>query len=254
VVTESHLLVTRGPRENNHRPAIDLLFRSAARQHGRRVVGVLLSGADDDGTEGMIVIKRHGGATLVQDPAEAMFPRMPESAIRQGVADAVLPVAALAVRLADLVTAVHTQPDRGEAMDQRSDPETTLARVETELAAFKQGRPHGTASGFTCPLCGGGIWQAAEDSLLRFHCHEGHSFSPDSFADVQGQLLETTLWYATRALAERVGLLRQFATRQRGAGQTVLAERYDEQAQDLEDGVGLLRALLQRTGYRDLPD
>lgn len=101
-----HLLVkrrfvrtVRGPNENGHRPAVDPLFRSAARAHGRRVIGLILSGSLDDGTSGLHTIKEYGGAALVQDPGDALFDGMPTSAIEHVAVDFVGDVLALAMEL-----------------------------------------------------------------------------------------------------------------------------------------------------------
>lgn len=104
LVKPEYMRVVLGPKENRFRPAIDPLFRTAALAYGKRVVGVVLSGLLDDGTAGLIEIKEQGGVALVQDPQEAMFPSMPQSAIQHAAVDHILPVADIArvlVHLAD---------------------------------------------------------------------------------------------------------------------------------------------------------
>jgi len=101
-----HLLIKRrtvraviGPHENGHRPAVDPLFRTAARAHGHRVIGVILSGSLDDGTAGLAAIKAAGGAAVVQDPKDALFDGMPSSAIEHVDVDFVGDVDAVAGEL-----------------------------------------------------------------------------------------------------------------------------------------------------------
>jgi two-component system chemotaxis response regulator CheB len=254
VIAGNTLRITRGPRENGHRPSIDVLFRTAARAYHERAIGVVLSGADDDGTEGLLMIKAHGGRALAQDPSEAVFDRMPRSAVDHVPLDAVLPVAALAVQIARVSQMIVTELGVGEtAMNAQPNPEQEIERIDAAIDAWEHGESMTTASGFTCPSCGGGIWQGLEGPLLRFRCHTGHVFSADAFANEQGEVLETTLWQAVRVLSERVALFRQFATRQLPSSVAGMSERYAEQADELERGVTLLRDLLQRNGFWPRP-
>lgn len=249
LVQDGRYHVTHGARESRHRPAIDPLFRSAARSYGDGVIGVLLSGADDDGSEGLLMIKAHAGIAIVQKPETALFDRMPCSALAQVAVDYVLPPAEIAARVARLVENVDDRQrgDRGAAaMSGETDPEADLARVEQEISEWERGEPITSSSGFTCPLCGGGIWYAPEGKLERFRCHTGHAFSAESFVEEQGELLESTLWNAVRALSERSALLRRMAAPPASLP-TEAASRYEENAAELDQGVALLRELLQRT-------
>ncbi|SRR5205809_4229299 len=113
---EGRVEATAGPLENGHRPAIDPLFRSAAHAFGPRVVGVILSGALDDGTLGLRAVKAHGGVTLVQDPKSALHTGMPESAIALSVPDKVArpsELGALIVELANDSIAVPAFEEAG---------------------------------------------------------------------------------------------------------------------------------------------
>src|SRR5262249_43628279 len=102
LVNKGKVRVTHGPKENRFRPAVDPLFRSAAFTYTNRVIGVILSGALDDGTAGLWAVKHYGGMAVVQDPRDAEVSSMPENAIRQVAVDHVVPaseIAELLVRL-----------------------------------------------------------------------------------------------------------------------------------------------------------
>ena len=90
VVEHDHVRLTVGPPENNHRPSVDALFRSAAGTAHERVIGVVLSGMRDDGSAGLGVIKANGGLALVQDPQDALHPGMPQAAASHVGVDGIL--------------------------------------------------------------------------------------------------------------------------------------------------------------------
>jgi two-component system, chemotaxis family, protein-glutamate methylesterase/glutaminase len=106
LVDDGTIRVVRGRCANHHRPAIDRLFRSAAQVYGNRVAGVLLSGRLNDGSAGLMAVKRRGGLAVVQEPAEASYPEMPMQAIQHAGADFVLPVKEIAELLKSQCAAI----------------------------------------------------------------------------------------------------------------------------------------------------
>ncbi|HEY6986762.1 MAG TPA: chemotaxis protein CheB [Bryobacteraceae bacterium] len=92
LVRKGSVALSRGPRENWARPAIDPMFRSAANAYGARVIGVILTGNLNDGTLGLQAIKRRGGLAIVQDPEDATCPSMPASALAAVAIDQCVPM------------------------------------------------------------------------------------------------------------------------------------------------------------------
>ena len=244
---DNHMLVdddvvrlARGPRENGHRPAIDPLFRSAARSHGTGVIGVILSGVLDDGTAGLAAVKAAGGRTVVQDPADALYAAMPESAIAYVTPEHVVEATAIAPLLAKLVG--QAPP---EVVGAPVEPEAVLEEtiVASDRAASDAPQP-GEPSGFTCPECNGALWEADEDGVLRFRCRTGHQFSLDTLLTAQSDSIEAALWSAVRALEERSAMLRRIAQRLSTRGSSSSAFRYARQAdQGIQHALALRHAL-----------
>jgi len=255
---DRHLLVragwielSRGPREDHCRPAIDPLFRTAARVYGARVIGIILSGALYDGSMGLLAIKTRGGMAIVQDPQEAIVDSMPRRAIERVEAEHVLPVAEMAAALTDLIR----QPviaQGGTSMENAIDPEERLEAVIAEdfVEQASDGRTEETTI-FTCPDCGGVLWQGAEGSegsVLRFRCHVGHAFAPEVLLSQKSEELETALWSSLRLLKEKATLTLQLANRTRTSGNgkaTQAAERIAEQAELDERHARVIQELLE---------
>jgi two-component system chemotaxis response regulator CheB len=244
-----HVYLSRGPRENSHRPAVDPLFRTAARAYGVRVVGVLLSGALDDGTAGLAAIKRRGGTAVVQNPNEALFSGMPRSAIESVEVDHVVSLA----EISPLLSRLTREPVKEEAEEPVSDEMEQETKMEAfDLSAFEDREHPGTPSMFGCPECGGTLWEMQEGELIRFRCRVGHAYSTDSLLAEQSEALEAALWSAFRALEESASLARRMAARARERAQPLSAARFAEQAKDAHERAALVRQLLLK-GEIDAP-
>lgn len=236
---DRHLLVrgrrielSLGPKENGVRPAADPLFRSLARSWGSRAIAVVLSGALDDGSAGAAWISEAGGTVVVQDPKTAIMPGMPEAAMAATTADHILPLNAIGGELTRLT---YEAPSRGEEEAMPPEPEPT-AHLHDEH------RPGGPPSGFTCPECGGSLWERQDGPLARYRCRVGHTYSEDAMVEAQGEAVEAALWTALEALEERGELLERLAGRM--AGKSRSAGRFRDSARETADRAALLRRAL----------
>jgi two-component system chemotaxis response regulator CheB len=222
--------LVRGPKENNVRPAIDPTFRTAARAYGSRVVGVVLSGALDDGTAGLAAIKKRGGIAIVQDPEDALFPDMPRNALEAVNADYCLPareIAPLLVRLShEPVT--EAAPPVSEEMEKESEIEAM------DMDTIEDEDKPGTPSVFGCPECGGILWELQDGELLRFRCRVGHAFGAEGLLSAQSEGVDTALWSAFRALEENAALARRLAKRARQSRRNNSARIFEQRAQAVE--------------------
>ena len=240
-----HINVLHGPKENRARPAIDPLFRSAALSYGPRVISVVLSGSLDDGTAGLRAIKKSGGVTIVQDPSEAIYPGMPQSAIANNSIDHILPAAEIAPLLRRLIE--EEAPEKGA-------PETVSENLRKEVEISKQEfasddmikavSEMGRLSMFTCPECQGTLWEMKDGELLRYRCHVGHAFSGDSLDAEQGEKLEAALWSALRALEERGALSRRLAKQARERQRDRVAQQFEKRAEEANEHVESIRQIL----------
>lgn len=232
---DNHLLIFRGvmrlyrgPRENGNRPAVDPMFRSAALAYGSRVVGVILSGSLDDGTSGLLAIKRRGGVAVVQDPDEASFPSMPQSAIEHVAVDHVLKLEQIPVLLSDLAKQRSAEEEEHVAFDEA---EKEVEYSEVDLSRIENPADHpGVLAPFGCPDCGGTLWELREGDLVRFRCRVGHAWTSDALLARQTETLDAALWTALRALEESASLNEQLSDRARTRGNARLAETLADHA------------------------
>jgi two-component system, chemotaxis family, protein-glutamate methylesterase/glutaminase len=230
--------LTRGPRENRFRPAIDPLFRTAAKAYGREVLGIVLTGALGDGTAGLQIIKTAGGFAMVQDPKEALFDSMPLSAISAVHVDFVLPTAEIARKIVELVPARWNEKP--------ADPD----RIKKQLSVLENQsmeedeRAVGRPSAFTCPDCSGTLWELERDGLLRYRCRVGHAFSEDSMHAGYSESVEAAFWTAVRVLEESAALERRLAEQAMGRGQPSVAARFYDVAKGREEQAMILKGLL----------
>jgi len=243
---DHHLLIrggrirlSLGPRENGHRPAIDPLFRSAARALGPRVVAVVLSGSLDDGAAGARFVKERGGAAVVQEPSDAVYAAMPTNALAATDVDRVVPVADMADALCRLLE---------EPLDKELEEEAESIWSAADLEERGAGDP----SGLTCPECGGALWQRDEGRLVRFACRTGHAFSPESLIQEQSKSLETAMWSALRSLEERADLFRRMA--RRGGGSRGTAHRLESRARAVERHATVIREAMAKLAPAIDPD
>jgi two-component system chemotaxis response regulator CheB len=244
LIEDGQVRVVRGPRENGFRPAVDVLFRTAALAYGPRVVGVVLSGALDDGTAGLLAIKRRGGLALVQDPKEALFPGMPRSALQHVEVDRCLKVGELAQALVEL--AGDPVPAGGGA-SVSDDMEIEAERATLEPDRLGDDQP-GEPSANGCPECGGVLWELRDGDLARFRCRVGHAYSAEVLLREQRDTLEEALWMALRALEERASLARRMAEHAQEREHTLSAARFGQQTREVEQQVEVVRRVLLSNG------
>jgi two-component system, chemotaxis family, protein-glutamate methylesterase/glutaminase len=221
--------VSRGPKENGHRPSVNTLFRTASAAYGSRVVGVVLSGYLDCGTAGMLSIKARGGVSVVQAPESAQAADMPQSVIQNVEVDHVVQPRELGPLLAHLV-----RTEAPSSNDHVSVSRATLDQLE--------GKTLGKPVGIVCPICSGALTETEIGLYEHFRCHVGHSFSLASLVRTQGDQMERALWGAIRALEESAGLTEKLAGRAQGD----LQERFAEKARTQRAEAALIREVLLR--------
>ena len=243
LVEPVRLRLTRGPRENCARPAIDPLFRSAAPIYGMQTIGVILTGGLNDGTAGLIEIKRYGGIAVVQDPDDAVNPSMPRSALTHVAVDYRPTIAELPGLLASLVAGLATGPASSPAAESTSGWEKIVGDFTLDQPVA-----------ITCPDCGGALRRLEMGSLIQYGCHIGHVYTQEIMLMAQFTAMESSLEAAMRAISERGELCRQMAGKLRLAGDFDVAAKWTAAMQEARERAISVRSLLETEWLRPQGD
>jgi two-component system chemotaxis response regulator CheB len=230
LIVDGEVELTRGPRENWARPAVDPLFRSAAEAYGPGAVGVVLTGGLNDGTAGLYEIKRRGGIAIVQDPSDAEAPSMPQSALQNVKADFVLPIDKIPGVLVQLAARTITLASAASADGMR-----VMQQDHTAMQPIAQ----------TCPECGGAMRQENLGALIRFRCHIGHVMTGEILASTQLDMLQTELESVLRSLNERAHLCHDIARGHASADRPALESVWQRAAEEAEAREKAIRKLTE---------
>lgn len=217
IIKEEVIRVVNGPDENRWRPSIDVTFRSAAVAYRERVIGIILTGLLNDGTAGMLAIKKCGGKLIVQDPNEAEFPDMPFSILENMEVDYRVTLTHMGHIIHQLIN--NLEPTETivpeEIMKEAKIAEKTITNIE-EISRL------GTPGILSCPDCGGGLWEIKEGNFHRYRCHIGHTYSESDLLLKQAQQIDTTLWVAIRIMEERYALLLKLSKQDKQKGMKII--------------------------------
>ncbi len=229
-----HLLLRRGPLENRTRPAVDALFRSAAVACGPRVIGVVLSGMLDDGTAGLVAVKRCGGISVVQDPADALWPDMPRNALQGDSPNH-------SVTMADMPGLLDrlARSPAGPAAPVPPELQVETRIAQQEVAAMGDDVV-GSPSRISCPDCGGVLNEVQDGKIIRFRCQIGHAYGAETLAAAQADGLENALAVAARTHRDRLVLFRRMEASAVERGLAHAAARWRQAAMEAERSATLI--------------
>jgi len=236
MVYDGRLRVIMGPRENSHRPSIDVLFRSAAHVAGPDAVGVIVSGSLDDGSAGLAMIKRHGGIAIVQDPEDARASDMPRNALSSTAVDYILPAAEIGPQLIEL-DAIKSDDAPGRSRWHIIPPDVNGMPSEEDF---------GQPSAFVCPECGGTLWELHGEIANHYRCRVGHAYSPETLVEDKTKVLEASLWTAVRSLQEQADFMKRVADTARRGHTPALVHNFEQKRRQALESRDAVRAVLQQ--------
>lgn len=247
LVKEGHIILGEGPSENRWRPSIDVLFRSAAVAYNSRTIGIILTGMLEDGTTGMQFIKECGGTCIVQNPEEAEFADMPMSVLKNVEVD-------YCTSLQRIASIINEKTKNGIPASYPIPPaiaaEAHIAeRVAIGIDLVKA--LGGEKSLYSCPDCGGGLWELKQGNIIRYRCHTGHMYTANELLKGQDEQLENTLWIAMRLMEERRNLLDKIADEEESKGWVRGAANKRQRVEELNQHVERLKQVLLFTSKQD---
>ncbi|CAG5070682.1 Protein-glutamate methylesterase/protein-glutamine glutaminase [Dyadobacter sp. CECT 9623] len=234
IIENGRILIKKGPKENNFRPSIDALMRSAAYWYGSRVMAVVLTGYLNDGSSGLWSVAQFGGLTMVQSPQDALHPDMPNNALEYVDADYNMPLKEIGPIINQLVgQPVGLTQIENNLLKERIKAEIEVAAQKNAL--LKGINKMGEKTDLTCPDCGGVLTGFEEGSKIRYRCHTGHAFSQGALWSGITDLVETKLWQAMRAMEEGILFLEQAVTRSELSENLTDARSFEIKAEILRD-------------------
>ena len=250
IVEPGVLRLTKGPRENRFRPAIDPLFHSAAQVYGPAAIGVILTGSLDDGSAGLWAVKQLGGVAIVQDPTDALFASMPSNALQHVAVDFVVPLQQIAPLLVDVVASPIT--GRGDTPPISMEVEVNIAKGQNAVSAGIE--QVGEPSPFACPECHGVLLRVKGSQPLRFRCHTGHAYSASSLVAAINEGVEDALWTAVRALEEGALLMNHLSNHGEGPPANAASSLTKQAAEAHRHSEAIRRVLSLREALRAVHD
>lgn len=235
--------VKKGAYENHWRPAIDVLFRSAAANYDSCVTGIILTGLLDDGTSGMYAIKRSGGLCIVQDPKEAEFPDMPANVLRNMDVDYQVSIDEMGYILTDIFSR-----EACETSDVPADVKLEARIARRMSSSVEDVKELGEITPFTCPDCGGVLVKVANDAVPRYRCYTGHTFTEKALENEQVKGIEDSLWVAIRMLEERKNLLMTMRGPDISSDKHTANQHKKDRAEEIQLHIDRLKIMLTETG------
>ena len=207
--------------------------------YGARVVGVVLTGLQNDGTSGLLAIQRCGGITIVQDPTDALYPDMPLSALEHVEVDYCVP----ALKMGALLYRLSQEPSA------ETPPIPEDLRIEVDIAETPTDNNDcaeklGESVSVMCPDCGGPLWELRDEKLRRYRCRIGHAFTAESLLEGQSEMVEYALLTTVRTMEDRVRILMTLAHGRREHGQSKTADTYETRAKELKTQAQQIRQML----------